>query len=91
MENWLAERSTLVALIQSSGGVCPVDEEAINASFRRRSRMKVMELSQLAFLGELELTLFHDLDLKGSERYSNGWHVSSFHMICQQRTTSHPY
>ncbi|EEC44989.1 predicted protein [Phaeodactylum tricornutum CCAP 1055/1] len=70
MEHWLMEPSTLLALVHASELGRDLEsnvEESIEAAYRHRSRQKVMELAQLTFYGQLELTLFSKFDLKGEE------------------------
>jgi hypothetical protein len=71
MEHWLGERSSLFALIDLSKAPGsenhPITQETIDAAYRVRSRIKALQMAELAFYGSLELELFSGFDLKGSE------------------------
>lgn len=61
------EKSTLYALINFSKSEMPFSDDMIDAAYRVRSRRKIDELAQLTFFGSLEMSLFSDFDLRGSE------------------------
>ena len=66
------ERSTVYTLIRASHGRGTLKDEAsiddsIDAAFRMRSREKAFRLSQQAFYGALEMSLFSDFDIRGEE------------------------
>lgn len=63
----MMEKSTIHALIHFSQSENEFSDESIEAAFRVRSKSKALELAQQSFLSTLELKLFTDFDLKGSE------------------------
>jgi Zn-dependent oligopeptidase len=67
MEHWMMEKSTLYALIDFSQSERGFSDDSIDAAYRFRSRRKAQELAQLAFFGNLEMTLFSSFDMKGGE------------------------
>jgi Zn-dependent oligopeptidase len=67
MEHWMMEKSTLYALINFSKSERGFSDDSIDAAYRVRSRRKMHELAQLTFFGSLEMSLFSDFDLRGSE------------------------
>jgi Zn-dependent oligopeptidase len=67
LEHWMMEKSTLYALINFSKSETPFSDDMIDAAYRVRSRRKIDELAQLTFFGSLEMSLFSDFDLRGSE------------------------
>jgi Zn-dependent oligopeptidase len=67
MELWLTQRSSLYALIDMSESDTPLSDASIDATYRVKSREKILKLAELTFYGSLELELFSCFDLKGSE------------------------
>ena len=67
MELWLTQRSSLFALIDMSESETPLSEASIDATYRVKSREKMLKLAELNFYGSLELELFSGFDLKGTE------------------------
>jgi hypothetical protein len=65
MEHWMTDLPSMHALLALSETTTPFSDDEIEASVRQHSRMKLQELAQLVFYGELELRLFSsELNLK---------------------------
>ena len=67
MELWMTQRSSIYALIDMSESITPLSDEEIDAAYRVKAREKVLKLAELTFYGTLELELFSNFDIKGSE------------------------
>jgi Zn-dependent oligopeptidase len=67
MELWMTQRPSLYALIDMSKSITPLSDEEIDAAYRVKAREKVLKLAELAYYGTLELELFSNFDIKGSE------------------------
>jgi Zn-dependent oligopeptidase len=67
MEHWLAEESTVMAMINLSQCNRSFTEESLMAAQRVRSRTKMFKLAEQAFQSKLEISFLSEFDLKGSE------------------------
>lgn len=67
MELWMTQRPSLYALIDMSKSMSPLSDEEIDAAYRVKAREKVMKLAELTYYGTLEMELFSNFDIGGSE------------------------
>ena len=63
----MTQRSSIYALIDMSKSITPLSDDEIDSAFRVKARDKIRKLAELTFYGTLELELFSDFDIKGSE------------------------
>ena len=63
----MTQRSSIYALIDMSKSTTPLSEDEIDAAYRIKSREKLRKLSELIFYGTLELEMFSNFEIKGSE------------------------
>jgi hypothetical protein len=67
MELWMTQRSSIYALIDMSKSTTPLSDDEIDSAYRVKSREKILKLAELTFYGTLEIELFSNFDVKGSE------------------------
>ena len=63
----MTQRMSIYALIDISKSKTPLADEEIDSAYRVNAREKVLKLAELTYYGTLEMELFSNFDIKGSE------------------------